>query len=160
MYNKEINELIYKFQNLGLANSSDGAMLIGHVPFKGSEAYLNIIYPKLDIEEIASLEKELHTTIPDEYKHFLMNYSNGTNILSSTLSLYGLRRQLTRDPKANSRQPFSPISANLYERPDNAKDSFFFIGSYQWDGSRMYIDKETNIVHCCERWDATSKVQW
>uniref|UniRef100_UPI0026027B85 hypothetical protein n=1 Tax=Chryseobacterium sp. TaxID=1871047 RepID=UPI0026027B85 len=26
--------------------------------------------------------------------------------------------------------------------------------------SRLYIDKDTNIVHCCERWDATSKVQW
>jgi len=157
---KEINALIYKFENLGIGNSSDGAMLIGHVPFKGSEAWLNIIYPKVSAEEISLLEKDLNAFVPESYKHFLMNFSNGANILSSTLSLYGLRRQLTRDPKANSRQPFSPVSANLYERPDNAKEGYFFIGSYQWDGSRLYIDRETNIVHCCERYDATSKIQW
>ncbi|UKB82717.1 SMI1/KNR4 family protein [Chryseobacterium sp. MEBOG06] len=160
MYNKEINEFIYKFSNLGLDSSSDGAIMIGKAPFKGPEAWLNIIYPKVKEEEIAILERELNTTIPESYKHFLMGYSNGGNFLSSTLSLYGFRRQLTRDPKANSRQPFSPISANIYEQPDNAKESYFFIGSYQWDRSRLYIDKDTNIVHCCERWDATSKVQW
>ncbi|MCT3735612.1 SMI1/KNR4 family protein [Elizabethkingia anophelis] len=157
---KEINELIYKFSNLGLDNLSDGARMIGKAPFNGPRAWINIIYPVLDNQEINVLEKELRTQIPVEYKKFLMNYSNGTHLLSATLSLYGLRRQLTRDPKANSRQPFSPVSANVYERPDNAKESYFFIGSYQWDGSRLFIDKETNSVHCCEKDDATSKVQW
>lgn len=160
MYNKEINSLIYKFENLGIANSSDGAIMIGKAPHKGSEAWLNIIYPKMDTEEISLLEKELGTEIPSDYKDFLMNYSNGCNFLSSTLSLYGLRRHLIRDPKANSRQPFSMIPANIYERPDNAQERYFFIGSYQWDGSRLYIDKDTNIVHCCGRYAAESKGQW
>lgn len=157
---KEINALIYKFENLGLSNSNDGAMMIGHAPFKGPQAWLNIIFPKLNNEEVALLEDNLRTTIPKEYKDFLMNFSNGCNILSSNLSLYGLRRQLTRDPKANSRQPFSLITPNLHERPENALENYFFLGGYNWDGSLLYIDKETNIVHCCERWDATSKVQW
>ncbi|GEN71600.1 SMI1/KNR4 family protein [Chryseobacterium lathyri] len=158
--NQEIKGLIYKFENLGIANSSDGALLIGHVPFKGPQAWLNIIFPKLNNEEVALLEEDLRTTIPKEYKDFLMNFSNGCNILSSNLSLYGLRRQLTRDPKANSRQPFSILTPNKYERPENAKDSYFFIGGYQWDGSLLYIDKDTNIVHCGSPDDATSKVQW
>ncbi|WP_146894394.1 SMI1/KNR4 family protein, partial [Chryseobacterium rhizosphaerae] len=160
MYNKEINELIYKFSNLGLDSSSDGAMMIGRAPFKGPKAWLNIIYPKVKEEEIAALERELNSSIPESYKHFLMNYSNGGNFLSSTLSLDGLRRYLTRDPKANSRQPFSILTPNLYERPENAMKNFFFIGGYQWDGSLLYIDKDTNIVHCCELNDATSKVHW
>lgn len=157
---REIKELIYKFEKLGLGNSSDGAILIGKAPHLGSEAWLNEIFPTLDKIEIESLEDQLKTEIPQEYKKFLKEFSNGLMILTATLSLYGLRRQLTRDPKANSRQPFSPVSANLYERPNNAKNSYFFIGSYQWDGSRLYIDKETNLVHCCERYDATSKIQW
>ncbi|MBV8326530.1 SMI1/KNR4 family protein [Chryseobacterium sp.] len=160
MYNKEINELIYKFSNLGLDSSSDGAMMIGRAPFKGPEAWLNIIYPRVSEEELALLEKELYTIIPESYKIFLINYSNGGNFLSSTLSLDGLRRRLTRDPKANSRQPFSIITPNVYERPENAKDSYFFIGGYQWDGSLLYIDKDTNMVHCCGLDDATSKVHW
>ncbi|MDQ1161347.1 hypothetical protein QE422_001715 [Chryseobacterium sp. SORGH_AS 447] len=159
MYNK-INELIYKFSNLGLESSSDGAMMIGRAPFNGPKAWLNIIYPKIQEEEIVVLEKELGTSIPKDYKDFLTNYSNGGNFLSSTLSLDGLRRQLTRDPKANSRQPFSIITPNIYERPTNAKESYFFIGGYQWDGSLLYIDKDTNIVHCGSPDDATSKTQW
>ncbi|UKB82724.1 SMI1/KNR4 family protein [Chryseobacterium sp. MEBOG06] len=160
MYNKEINEFIYKFSNLGLDSSSDGAIMIGKAPFKGPEAWLNIIYPKVKEEEIVILERELNTTIPENYKHFLMDYSNGGNFLSSTLSLDGFRRHLTRDPKANSRQPFSLVTPNLYERPENSLDNYFFIGGYQWDGSLLYIDKDTNIVHCCAVDDATSKVQW
>ncbi|KMQ59537.1 1,3-beta-glucan synthase regulator [Chryseobacterium angstadtii] len=160
MYNKEINELIYKFSNLGLDNSSDGAMMIGKAPHKGPKGWLNIIYPKLNTEEINLLEKELDTVLPKDYKEFLMKYSNGGNFMSSTLSLDGLRRHMTRDPKANSRQPFSIITPNIHERPENAKDNYFFIGGYRWDGSHLYIDKETNLVHCCERWDATSKFQW
>ncbi|GEN69910.1 SMI1/KNR4 family protein [Chryseobacterium rhizosphaerae] len=157
---KEIRELIYKFQNLGIASSSDGAMLIGQVPHKGTEAWLNEMFPVLDKSEIESLEDELDTSIPEEYKDFLQNFSNGLILLTATLSFDGLRRHLTRDLKANSRQPFSIITPNIYERPENALKSYFFIGGYQWDGSLLYIDKETNIVHCCAPDDATSKVQW
>lgn len=157
---KEIRELIYKFQNLGIGNSSDGAILIGKAPHLGSEAWINEIFPTLENAEIENLEKELKTEIPKEYKTFLKEFSNGLMILTATLSFYGLRRQLSRDPKINSRQPFSPISANIYERPDNVKESYFFIGSYQWDGPRLYIDKDTNIVHCGSPDDATSKFQW
>ena len=102
----------------------------------------------------------MKTEIPESYKDFLMNFSNGLILLSSTLSLYGLQRQLNRSLSVNSRQPYSIITSNIYERPNNAKDNYFFIGGYNWDGSHLYIDKETNTVHCCERWDATSKFQW
>lgn len=160
MYNKEINELVYKFATQGLGNSSDGAIMIGKAPFVGPKAYVNIIYPVLNVDEILQLEKELDTSLPIEYKEFLMNYSNGVHILFATMSLYGLRRHMTRDPKENSRQPYSIITSNVHERPENAMDNYFFIGGYNWDGSRLYIDKKTNKVHCCERWDATSRIEW
>ena len=35
-----------------------------------------------------------------------------------------------------------------------------FIGSYYWDGSRLYIDKSDNSVHFCKNDDATSKKKW
>ncbi|SEW25279.1 SMI1 / KNR4 family (SUKH-1) [Chryseobacterium wanjuense] len=157
---KKINGLIYKFENLGIENSSDGAILIGKAPHIAPEAWLNEIFPVLDSKEIKILEEQLKTDIPEDYKNFLMNFSNGLIFLSSTLSLYGLRRQLNRRSSVDSRQPYSIITSNIPERPDNAKNSFFFIGGYNWDGSRLYIDKNTNKVHCCERWDATSRIEW
>ncbi|MBS1605312.1 MAG: hypothetical protein JST42_21790 [Bacteroidetes bacterium] len=62
--------------------------------------------------------------------------------------------------EAASRQPFSPDISNIDERPENAKESYFFIGGYSWDGSKLYIDKATNLVHYCGRRDATSLYQW
>ncbi|OXA71216.1 1,3-beta-glucan synthase regulator [Flavobacterium aquidurense] len=159
-YFEEIKSELLKFKNLGIENSKDGAILIGKAPHNGPEGWLNIIYPVLSKDELISLEKELKMLIPDVYSEFLMNFSNGLNILSSTFSLYGLRRQINRLEGGKIRQPYSIITPNLYERPDNSNDNFFFIGGYNWDGSHLYIDKETGFIHCCERWDATSKIQW
>lgn len=160
MKNSEILNLLHKFADLGIGKSSDGATMIGKAPHVGPKAWLNILFPTLKKEELFYLSEELKTEIPKEYADFLLNFSNGLNVLSSTFSLYGLRKQINRDIEANVRQPYSIITPNLYERPHNAKDSYFFIGGYNWDGSHLYIDKETNIVHCCERWDATSRKQW
>lgn len=160
MINKnEIFELLHNFDRLGIKNSKDGAVLIGRAPHIGSEGWLNIIYPVLLRDELKVLENELKVNIPDVYKEFLTNFSNGLNVLSSTFSLYGFRKEIDRTD-SEKRQPYSIITPNLYERPHNSKDTFFFIGGYNWDGSHLYIDNETGHVHCCERWDATSKFQW
>ena len=160
MKNKELLRLVYKFENLGTKKSSDGATLIGKAPHIGPLGWLNIIYPPLSLPEIAVLENDLSNNLPDAYKDFLLNNYNGLDILFSTFCLLGFRKQINRSTEANVAQPYSIITPNLDERPDHAKESYVFIGGYNWDGSHLYIDKETNLVHCCERWDATSKKQW
>jgi hypothetical protein len=155
----EIKSLVIKFENLGIQLSENGAILIGKAPFLGEEAWLNKIYPTLTTTEINELEISLKRKLPAEFKHFLAHFSNGLNILSSTLSIYGLRKQLGRSVEA-SRQPYSILPPNQLEKPTNAKDSFLFIGAYNWDGSLLYIDLETNNVHCCKREDATSRICW
>lgn len=156
---EEIEKLIYRFENLGIEKSKNGAILVGKAPHKAPQAWLNEIYPVLNDSEINQLEKDLNTQIPFEYKDFLLNFSNGLSIIVSTLSLDGLRKQLGRDVES-SRQPYSLDTINLYEKPKNAKEGFFFIGGYDWDGSHLYIDKEINLVHCCERWDSTPRATW
>lgn len=160
LYDNEIKELIFKFENLGMNKSSNGATLIGKAPFNGNSAWLNIIYPTLDEKALQKLEKELLAEIPEEYRAFLTKESNGLNILSSTFSLYGFRPKIDRNPRSNIRQPYTLTTPNIFERPENAKESYFFIGGYNWDGSHLYIDKKTRNIHCCERWDATSKYHW
>ena len=96
--------------------SKYGAILIGKATHIGKEAWLNKIYPVLNFDDITYIEKKLRADIPDEYKKFLLNFSNGLNVLVSTFFLYGLRKHLGRDIEA-SRQPYSLETSNMEERP-------------------------------------------
>lgn len=158
-YFEEVKKELYKFENLGIEKSEKGTILIGRAPHIAPKAWLHSIYPVLSEQDIITLENELNTKIPEDYKWFLLNFSNGLGVFVAKFYLYGLRKELGRTIEA-SRQPYSPVIANVNERPENAKDSHFFIGGYSWDGSKLYIDKETNAVHFCARWDATSLYQW
>ena len=157
--NEKVKELIFKFQHLGIETAETGATLIGKAPHIALLAWLNKIYPTLDTDDIILLETKLKTTIPTEFKKFLMGFSNGLHILNTTFCIDGLRRNYVRT--ANKVwQPFDLDIPNIYERPQNAKESFFFIGGYDWDGSLLYIDKDTNVVHYCDRDNAASLFQW
>ncbi|MCD0464945.1 SMI1/KNR4 family protein [Flavobacterium sp. ENC] len=158
-YLEVLKKELYKFENLGVQKSENGTILIGKAIHVAPLAWLNKIYPILGDEDILLLGKELKTEIPKDYKFFLTNFSNGLNIFVSTFSMYGLRKELGRSIEA-SRQPFSIFTPNLQERPKNAKDNYFFIGGYNWDGSKLYIDNVTNKVHYCAEWDATSLYEW
>jgi hypothetical protein len=156
---EEVKIELYKFENLGIETSENGAILIGKALHIAPLAWLNEIYPVLNEEDILLIEKELKTEVPLDYKNFLINFSNGLKIFVATFSLYGLRKVLGRSVEA-SRQPFSIFTSNSYEKPENSKEHYFFIGGYNWDGSKLYIDKTTNKVHYCDRWDATSLFEW
>ncbi len=159
-YFEEIKKELFKYKRLGEETVPEtGALLIGHAPHIAREAWLHKIYPVLSNNDITSLETNLQTTIPTVYKYFLQQYSNGLNLFVAEFSLDGLRKELGRSVAA-SRQPFDLSIPNIDERPDNARDSYFFIGGYSWDCSKLYIDKETNKVHYCDRWDATSLYEW
>lgn len=158
-YIEDIKKELYKFEDLGTEISQLGAILIGKAPHIARLAWLNEVYPILKKNEILLLESELGVKIPEDYKTFLTQFSNGLKVFVATFTLYGLRKDIGRSIE-ESRQPFSILTTNLQERPKKAKDSYFFIGGYKWDGSKLYIDKETGKVHYCDRWDATSLYEW
>ena len=158
-YFEEVRTALLKYQHLGMEKSENGTLLIGRAPHVAKQAWLHSIYPTLNDQEVGKLESELNMPIPESYKSFLQNGSNGLGVFVGKFSLYGLRKDLGRTIEA-SRQPYSPDVANIYERPKNAKTSYFFIGGYKWDGSKLYIDTETNLVHFSDRWDATSLYKW
>jgi hypothetical protein len=158
-YFEEVKKELFKYKKLGEEISQNGTLLIGRAPHVAEFAWLHEIYPVLNDADIINLVVELNTKIPEDYKFFLQHYSNGLGLFVSKFSLYGLRKELGRSIEA-SRQPFSPVISNIDERAENAKPSYFFIGTYSWDRSKLYIDAETGIVHYCERWDATSLYQW
>lgn len=156
-----IKEKLYKFSPYGVKVSKETrATLIGHPSYISSEySFLNYMFVPLSDIELVDLEKMLNVEIPISYVNFLKNFSNGLKILHSTLCLDGYRKINGRGIEA-SYQPFSILTINGPERPPNAKDNYFFIGGYDWDGSNLYIDTETERIHFCSRWDATSLYSW
>lgn len=156
----EIKALIEKFVPYGIKHvEKTGAILIGYAPFIAPEAWLNHLFPPLSPQQIYDLERSLNQPIPDEYKQFLMYFSNGLNVLNGKLSLFGLRNNYNRESIDDVRQPFDILIPNLYERPFNATPEMLFIGSYSWDGSQLYISKKGEVVFC-SRDDAHPLKQW
>lgn len=149
------------YSHLGMRTAeATGAVLIGHAPHVAPEAWLNSIYPCLTEQETVELEIYLGTNIPPEYRHFLQNISNGMEVLVTVLSLHGKRSNYIRSSTDASRQPFDIGDLQLYGRSKNATDDMFFFASYNWDGSKLYIDKRDNSVHFCECYDSTSLKSW
>ena len=153
----QVLEILKSYHHLGDKLLQNGTLLIGKAPHIAPEAYLHAIYKSLTETEIIETEKILKQTIPDDYREFL-TVSNGLNIFNTTLSLYGRRTNYSRS--MDEIQPFDLEIPNSYEKPPNADKNIFIVGSYDWDGSYLYIDKNDHTVHLCRRENAGSLFQW
>lgn len=155
-----LHDLVFKFSGTGIKTvTKTGATLVGHASFIAPEAWLNHMFKPLTLEELSILEEKLHRPIPEVYKDFLTNFSNGLNILNGHLSLHGLRYNYTRD--LDNSQPFDLVIDNNYssEKPTNATQEMFFFGSYLHGGARLYFDKDETICFCSKD-DAFALKKW
>ena len=90
MDKKELENLLMRFSHLGVTHSKNGALMIGKAPHIAEFAWLNVMYPCITEAEVCDLEKKLGCAIPEVYRNFLMNVSNGFDIIlkSATTRLY------------------------------------------------------------------------
>ncbi|MCD4795457.1 MAG: SMI1/KNR4 family protein [Bacteroidales bacterium] len=156
---KDINSRLIKFEKLGVELQSSGTKLIGKAPHIAPLAWMHTIFKGLTEKEILELEKELNTDIPKDYQEFL-KISNGLHIFNTTFCLNGLRKSYDRTDEIENRKPFCLKTANINERPLNSKMEYFFIGSYDWDGSYLYINKKNNKIYRCDRENAEPLNEW
>jgi len=159
-YFEQVKEVVYQYIHLGEKVLSTDAILIGHVPHMGPEAWLHKLFPPLTYQDIEELENAVQHNIPAPYKEFLLLYGNGIRIFSDSFNLYGLRKLLGRGTDETSAQPYPLDIPNTVERPKKANKEYLFIGGYSWDGSKIYIDGMTNKVYYCARRDATPLYEW
>lgn len=155
--NYEVLDILMAYSNLGKQELEDKTILIGRAPHIAPKAWLHSIHAPLSDQEINELEKDLGT-IPEDYKSFLKT-ANGIKIFNTTFCLYGLRKTYKRGVN-DVWQPFDILTPNILERSSNATKNMFFIGGYDWDGSLLYFDLETNKIHLCDNDDATSIYEW
>lgn len=159
MEKKELENLLMRFSHLGVTHSKNGALLIGKAPHIAEFAWLNVMYPCVTEAEVCDLEKRLGVAIPEVYKDFLMNVSNGFDIMNCTLALHGCRTSYDRSD-LDSWYPFNLEDVQKYERPKNATPEMFFLGTYEYDGSKLYLNTLDDKIYYCDRYDATPLKAW
>lgn len=135
----------------------DGTRLIGYVPHVGKQAYLHVLFPALTLQEIMGLEAELGMVMPSSFKEFLQEH-NGLILFQGSLAILGWRTSYRRDPE--NRQPFSVVTENLRQRPVGAAPDEFFIGGYDWDGSRLFMKGEDGRVFFRSRDNPRILTEW
>lgn len=148
-----------RFSHLGVTHSKNGALMIGKAPHIAEFAWLNIMYPCITEAEVCDLEKKLGVAILEVYRDFLMNVSNGLNVMNCTLALHGCRTSYNR-ADFESRYPFNIEDVQKSERPKNATPEMFFFASYNYDSSKLYLNTLDNKIYYCDRYDATPLKSW
>ena len=156
-YISYIQALIKEQKALG-AVEEEVVSRYGHIPQIAPEAYNIYTFAPLTDEQLALLERVLNREVPKQYRTFLTHVSNGMHIFSRCLNLYGLQGVLDR--RGDFQGPFDLSIPNVYERPSNADGNCFFLGSYSYDGSLLYIKDDVSTVYYCARRDATPIKEW
>lgn len=134
----EIRDVIETARAFGTEQLPDGTVLLGRVPHIGSAAFFHELYAPLTEAELRQLEEALGLALPRDFAEFL-RVMNGCSLFSGALAIHGLRRNYIRTVAA-SRQPFSLLDTNRFERPRGAPADAVFVGSYKADGSQLAIE--------------------
>ncbi len=162
LYWTDILEILQRWLSLGMREGVTGATLIGHVPHWAPDGWMHEYYVPLLEQEIAILQTELGVKFPLALRE-LFAITNGLNLFLDSLAVFGIRENYDRRPDF-ARQPYDIIRANYTsERPDDAKSGIVIIGSYSWDGSRLYFDETSDhldYIYRCERWSVVPLNRW
>jgi len=151
-------EIVDEYRSLGFKELSNGALLVGHVPHVGPEAWLHLLFRGLSEAELTELDRRLGRRLPDSYRQFLA-WHNGLSLFSGALYLAGLRTSYVRAGEAMW-QPFALEDSNVTGRPRSARPSDVFIGGYKADGSVTLLSSDGSWVCRCDPTGSTILNQW
>lgn len=153
---KEILHSLFQWKQ-GERVLENGTTLICKVPHIAPEAWFHIIYPPIQLHQINEIEKELSVSLPADLKEFLL-ITNGINIFSDSLSIYGKRNSYVREGD-EAIQPYD-LALHHSEVQSYISNKYLVIGSYSWDGSHILIDLETNNIYRCEEYSNNILNSW
>jgi hypothetical protein len=154
---KEILNTLFKWNKGGERILDNGTILICQVPHIAPKAWLHIIYPPILLKQIAEIEVELSISLPEDLKEFLLT-TNGINIFSDSLSIYGKRTSYVRQGD-EAIQPYD-LATHHSEEKSYIPENFLVIGSYSWDGSKIIFNLDTNQIHRCQEGSSVVMQSW
>ncbi|GHT97022.1 hypothetical protein AGMMS49545_23550 [Betaproteobacteria bacterium] len=141
----------------GQKELNNGTKLFGKAPHVGAEAYLHGVYPALDKNDIDFLAQRIHREIPKNLAQ-LYSEANGFSYFIDTFTVFGLRKNSSRDIEAVLSQPYDLLEPNTIERISGAEDDMVFFASYDCDGSLLYVRKNDERVFFCSS-DSTAPIK-
>jgi hypothetical protein len=129
----------------------DGSELIGNIPSLGPKAFTHIIFSAATEIELGQLGKRIE--IPEEYCQLLKQY-NGFNLFKSSISFHGYRdRYSTR--MDNYWQPYPIDTYEIDERPNDATENLFFLGTCSGAEKLIALDKTKGKIYITSRYPQT-----
>lgn len=141
-----------KWDHLGHVNAQSGAFVTGHLPAKGSLAYLCRFYAGLSEDDRRAAEAECDRAIPEPYWQFLRLH-NGARLMNISLQGFTGQRNL-RDLADPIGQPISLRYENLFFlRPDYIPHGHFGLGAMNGDWysqGHLYLAStgEVELINC------------
>ncbi|QUP53639.1 SMI1/KNR4 family protein [Ralstonia syzygii] len=155
----DILEILNSSVPLGEEITPNGARLIGLVKDEqlGIRRWWHFIFPGLTEDQVSDLEKAVGIPFPAVFSEYLKDM-NGLTAFSGALCIYGAR--LSLDRRSKDAFPYALQTPNSVERPKDASPDMFFIGGYNWDGSKIYMDLQTGRVFRCSRESAKPLNEW
>lgn len=142
-----ILRILNRWEGLGAKITKNGDRLIGHIPHVGSMAYLNIVFGPLTKVQISEIVNIIGHALPNDLERFYL-LANGGSFFDS-IEIYGLRRDYDRSISDNVYQPISMDYLNVTDKVDGKLENMTFFGSYNWDGSKLFMLNEDQRVFMC-----------
>ena len=127
---------------------SEAAFFKTHVPWVAPEAYLNILFKPLPLNEIQEFARRL---LAPKSLTSLYDQCNGAILLSGALSVYGVLPpgRLLHRTNIFLRAPFNIESENENWKPEDGR--YFLIAGYGYDGSAVCIHRDTGEARLFRR---------
>ncbi|MDR0354253.1 MAG: SMI1/KNR4 family protein [Deltaproteobacteria bacterium] len=122
------------------------------------QAVTHSLFDALNEDEPHELERSIKRPLPNDLREFYLQ-CNGLICFVTEFEISGLKKTHARGVKAALSHPFELSIPNLEERPKNAEDDMVFFGSYDYDGSCLYM-RADNRVHYAKPGDATPLKTW
>jgi hypothetical protein len=138
----------------------EGRSFMTHVPSAGPCAYLNIIFAPA----IPLVQKEIidPLQLPDDLRAFYHKY-NGADLFLHLVSVYGFLPAVYKFERSDWRKtlPYNLVNSNREYSNNLELSNVILVGSYGYDRSEVYVERETGHVHCSIANDLTkTRATW
>jgi hypothetical protein len=162
--NKMIESILRKmneWSGLGEISDRKGNRIIAHTPRDYPEAYLHYFYTRRSDRKWRKYGMKLPNQLCELYRE-----CNGISLFADSLSIYGIRDNYDRRLHIAQFQPYdlkdhdSEHRTCWHKLPNSIDDDRVFFGSYNWDGSGVYVTSSADTVYRCLRNEYKPVNEW
>jgi len=145
-------------QGWKLERESGTAFFFNFAPWIAPKAYLHIVFREADPSALNEVADPMR--LPQSWQHTL-SIQNGAILYSGAMKIYGVHASgsLLNRSDVFERLPFSIVGENR-SWPMQDRERYVIIGSYDYDGSRVVMDRQDESILAVPRRAETVLNRW